>query len=118
MKRGESMICNKCNKVIPDDSVFCAYCGKKLVREQPVRRRANGTGTVFKRGSTWSARVTTGWIYEDGKKVQKYSQKGGFRTKTEAEKESRREGERRGAVVFGAFLCRKFNFLLKNSGLF
>ena len=38
--------------------------------------------------------------------------------KTEAEKESGREGERRGAVVFGAFLCRKFNFLLKNSGLF
>ena len=39
-------------------------------------------------------------------------------TKTEVEKKSRREGERRGAVVFGAFLCRKFNFLLKNCGLF
>ena len=38
--------------------------------------------------------------------------------KTEAEKESGREGDRKEAVVFGVFLCRKFNFLLKNCGLF
>lgn len=37
---------------------------------------------------------------------------------TEAEKESGREGERKEAIVLGVFLCRKFNFLLKNSGLF
>ena len=39
-------------------------------------------------------------------------------TKMEAEKESGREGERRGAVVFGAFLCRKFNFFLKTVDFF
>ena len=38
--------------------------------------------------------------------------------KTEAEKESGREGERKEAIVLGVFLCRKFNFLLKNCGLF
>ena len=33
--------------------------------------------------------------------------------KTEAEKESGREGDRKEAVVFGVFLCWKFNFSLR-----
>ena len=39
-------------------------------------------------------------------------------TKTEAEKESGREGERKEAIVVGVFLCRKFNFLLKTVDFF
>ena len=79
------MNCIKCAKLIPEDSVFCPYCGKKQVRESRKQKRANGTGTVFRRGNSWSVRVTKGWTVEDGKKIQKYSEKGGFRSKTEAE---------------------------------
>lgn len=79
------MICGKCRKDIPDDSVFCLYCGKKQIRESRKQKRANGTGTIFKRGNSWSVRITKGWVFEDGKKVQKYSEKGGFLSKTEAE---------------------------------
>lgn len=80
-----SMNCSKCGKSIPDDSVFCSYCGKKLMKAQQARQRGNGTGTAFKRGRTWTARVTIGWKFEDGRKVQIYRTKGGFTSKTAAE---------------------------------
>ena len=80
------MICTKCQKTIQDDSAFCSYCGKKIGSSpRKSTKRANGTGTVFKRGKTWSARVTRGWVFVNGKKIQKYDEQGGFRTKTDAE---------------------------------
>ena len=79
------MNCPKCAKTIPDDAILCCYCGKKLVKSRNSRQRGNGTGTAFKRGRTWTARVTIGWEYVDGKKVQKFRTKGGFATKTAAE---------------------------------
>lgn len=43
------MQCKKCKKEIPDDSVWCCYCGKKLIRAKPKRsKRPNGSGSVFK----------------------------------------------------------------------
>ena len=44
-------------------------------------KRANGQGSVYKRGHYWTAQVTIGH-YETG--GPKYKRKGGFRTKTEA----------------------------------
>ena len=81
------MNCTKCQKAVPDDAAFCCYCGKKLVKKPSsrVKARGNGTGTAFKRGKTWTARVTVGWEYKDGRKVQKYRTCGGFPTKTDAE---------------------------------
>jgi integrase/DNA-directed RNA polymerase subunit RPC12/RpoP len=82
------LICPKCGKEFQDDAIFCPYCGKKLVttpKEIRTRQRGNGTGTAFKRGKTWTARVTVGWEYVDGHKVQKYRTQGGFLTKTDAE---------------------------------
>lgn len=49
--------------------------------KKPYRRmRGNGQGTAYKRGRTWTASYTYGWV--DGKPQKRT--KGGFRTKREA----------------------------------
>ena len=49
------------------------------------RTRPNGTGTAYKRGKTWTARVVAGWrIADDGHSVPVYRTKGGFKTKRAA----------------------------------
>jgi integrase len=49
------------------------------------RTRPNGTGTAYKRGKTWTARVVIGWkLAEDGRSIPIYRTKGGFQTKREA----------------------------------
>ena len=68
-------------------------CGVKCMTlntgNTPKRRgrtRANGTGTAFKRGRTWTARVVVGWkVSADGThKVPEWRVKGGFATKKDA----------------------------------
>lgn len=43
------MDCIKCKKGIPEDALFCPYCGKKQMQEKKKRKRANGQGSVSKR---------------------------------------------------------------------
>ena len=71
------MVCLYCKKDIPDGSVFCNFCGRKQERE--YHRKANGSGTVYKRGNTYTAKHRT---YRNGFLVQKT--KGGFKTKKDA----------------------------------
>lgn len=92
------MKCVACKKTIANGSHFCNRCGAK----QPVSctppppesvprksKLSNGSGTVYRRGKTWTACVTryarspfdTG-EHKDIKRITKT--KGGFRTKTEA----------------------------------
>lgn len=59
------MICKKCEKEIEDDSVYCRFCGRKQIREKKKRTRANGEGTVWKRGDKYIATATH--IYIDAK---------------------------------------------------
>lgn len=48
-------------------------------------KRPNGSGTVYKRGSTWTAQITLyTTVDEDGKLHRHYKTKGGFRTKRDA----------------------------------
>lgn len=50
-----------------------------------TRTRPNGTGTAYKRGKTWVARVVVGWkLMPDGHAVPIWRTKGGFPTKREA----------------------------------
>lgn len=79
------MLCRKCKKEIPDISVYCLYCGvKQQPEERAPKSRGNGTGTVYKRGKTWTAKVTIEYN-DDGDKQRIVSRtKGGFKTKKEA----------------------------------
>lgn len=77
--------CKKCGYVFEDTFLFCPMCGKGVIEERKKRRRrANGEGTVFKRGKTYSVRITTKWQSKDGHVVQKYAEKGGFKTQRAA----------------------------------
>ena len=50
------------------------------------KTRGNGTGTAFKRGSTWTAQVVIGWkvVAEDKPLVAITRSKGGFKTRDQA----------------------------------
>ncbi|MGN1369533.1 MAG: tyrosine-type recombinase/integrase [Aristaeellaceae bacterium] len=79
------MDCRKCSRAIPDDAIYCCYCG---IRQVPAKRksakRANGTGSVYKRGRSWTAVGPATTIYKDGKLVTYRPTQGGFSTRTEA----------------------------------
>ena len=75
------MLCPKCNKDLPSGAVYCCFCGRLLA---PVprshKKRANNEGHVFKRGSTWTVRVSYYAYDPDGHLVRKRKTKGGFKT--------------------------------------
>lgn len=55
------MICVKCRADLPDGALFCMLCGKKQTPEKRKhRKRANGTGTIYKmpgnRSKPWAAK--------------------------------------------------------------
>lgn len=85
------MTCRKCAAVIPEHSAYCLFCGSAQSQPQRKKRgrvRANGVGTAYKRGKSWTAKVTVGskCVIENGKPRTVYVRvtKGGFSTKTEA----------------------------------
>lgn len=79
------MLCKKCKKEIPDDSMFCNHCGAKQITVRKNRHRGNGQGTVYKdKNGKWIAEYTIGWDDEDGKLVRRKRKKRGFATKNEA----------------------------------
>lgn len=78
------MICIKCDKEIPNGSLYCLYCGRKQVVERSKRTRASGTGTAYKRGNYWYAEATIGKKIVDGKPVYVKKKKGGFTRKKDA----------------------------------
>lgn len=83
------MNCPKCKKDIPDGSVFCSYCGKKLTvqKKKSVKVRGNGMGCAIRRGRTWTAVVTIDWVYPKDPSLPRKPirrSKGGFASKAEA----------------------------------
>lgn len=77
--------CIKCAAELPENAVFCPYCGKKqLEQPRPRVRRGNGTGSVYKRGRGWEAAVVLAYKLVDGKAVPVRVTKAGFKTKKEA----------------------------------
>lgn len=82
--------CPRCGMPVPLGSVYCNLCGKKLITDQKkknVKTRGNGQGTAYRRGSTWTACATVGWVFPKDPakpKVPARKTKGGFKTKKEA----------------------------------
>ena len=79
------MICPKCKREIPEDALFCLYCGRKIHASIPKKtKRPNGTGTVIKVGTNnYKAIVVVGYKDQE-KKLPVRRSKSGFKTKAEA----------------------------------
>ncbi len=82
--------CRKCKATLEPNWIACPFCGTTV---KPPKRshksRGNGTGTAYKRGSTWTAKVIVGWRSvsdenEEAKMLPITKTKGGFKTKTDA----------------------------------
>lgn len=79
------MKCRKCKADVPDNSRFCLMCGARLGTDRKPKSRGNGQGTVFKRGSSWTASVTVGYVITLGGQLHRQTRsKGGFKTKKDA----------------------------------
>ena len=79
------MDCRKCSRALPEDAVYCCYCGvKQVLAKKKATKRSNGTGSVRKRGKTWTAIGPAKTIFKDGKIVTYRPTQGGFSTRTEA----------------------------------
>lgn len=79
------MICRKCSRDLPEDAVYCCYCGvKQILAKKRANKRANGTGSVRKRGKTWTAIGPAKTIFRNGEFVTVRPTQGGFATRTEA----------------------------------
>ena len=79
------MVCQKCGIDLPETFAFCPMCGKSVAKqEKKRRRRANGEGSVIRRGKSYSIRITTGWALKDGRAVQQFAETGGFNSQKAA----------------------------------
>lgn len=85
------MNCRKCKKEIPDASAFCLFCGAKQTvgqKRRGGRTRPNSSGTAYKRGRTWTARVTVDSVpvvVDDVPRMKLiFATKGGFAKKSDA----------------------------------
>lgn len=64
------MVCVRCQRELPEGSLFCNFCGKRQPAAPPPqrrkRRRAKGTGTVYKlpgrRAKPWAAVAADGTL--------------------------------------------------------
>lgn len=82
------MNCVKCGTNLPEGAKYCHVCGRKQAVERRALRRPNGSGSVYKRGKTWTASVVVGWQteYRNAKTVRVPIRniKGGFSTRAAA----------------------------------
>ena len=85
------MLCYKCRKELPEDAVFCPYCGRKQDTVKPVRKRlrGNGQGSVYKFRNGWRVEIVLGYDgYIDEAGIMRHKRrvytKSGFEKKQDA----------------------------------
>lgn len=72
-------VCRSCSAALPEGAVFCPACGRKQQRQKGVKKRGNGQGSVYRRGNTYTAIVTT------TRGGERSRSKGGFPTRLAAQ---------------------------------
>lgn len=78
------MDCIKCGSPLPDGALYCPQCGRKQVAKKRSSR-PNGSGSVYRRGSSWECAVTLGYVVQDDGTMKTVRRtKKGFKTKKEA----------------------------------
>lgn len=98
------MICKKCSNEYNDTYQYCPYCGRAANPKRKHRRRANGEGTVIKRGNSYSIRLVLGWRPSESGYSPIIVERGGFKTiaaATAAIPTIRTEAEERKTTVHG-----------------
>lgn len=79
------MDCRKCSRSLPDDAIFCCYCGVKQEITRKRRKRSNGSGAVFRYRGGWAIEYTEGWEISGEDLRRKRHRKTGFKTSKDAE---------------------------------
>ena len=64
----EKMKCTKCNKMIPDESIFCLYCGVK-VKNEPICQNAKPRKVTIERASSFVGCAAVYQIICDGQVI-------------------------------------------------
>lgn len=72
------MTCKQCKTELPSESVYCFHCGRKVNTVPARRMRANGSGSAYKRGRSWTAKYVLDWVSDSRITL------GGFGTKKAA----------------------------------
>lgn len=81
------MICKKCARQLPEDAIYCCYCGIKQVSTPTRKKRANGSGTAYRTGATWTAKIVLDYAPSAGASgcpSARTLRKAGFATKSKA----------------------------------
>ena len=79
------MNCRKCSRGLPDDAIYCCYCGVKQEITRKRRKRSNGSGAVFRYRGGWAIEYTEGWEISGEDLRRKRHRKTGFKTSKDAE---------------------------------
>lgn len=81
------MIClnPKCSSELPDNAVYCTYCGRKQLRSRSPKSRGNGQGSVYKlRNGKYKAVVTLRYYMDTDGKVKRQTRSKVFIRKKDA----------------------------------